>query len=458
MAELSFGTSGLRGQQQDLAPDVVAGWVAAFLSGQAPASALLVGRDARPSSAAIARAVIDAGCASGWRVLDAGTAATPVLAWGAACRGMPAVMVTGSHNDLGMNGLKFLTPSGDIGKTEEEAMRRSFRPTAARPAGTPPGRVRLWPGYRARLERFFPPGRLAGLSVGLWSNGSVMARPMADLLRRAGAGVTLLVDPRGMVAVDTEDHGPQTEALFQQWAGLHALDAIVGADGDGDRPVLADGAGRLIGGDVVGLLTAIRLGAGVAVMPVTASHAAELCGRPGRVIRTRVGASHVIAAMRACGAHARPVGYERNGGVILGFAAGQDGRVLPPLASREAALPVMAWLAALAAGDEDIAALAAALDLRPTVSGRIVGASSATLRALLAAWSARDRDLLAGFGPVAATDDGDGVRHSLADGTVLHLRVSGNAPELRLYAEAGRREASEALLARLRANVGCWLG
>jgi phosphomannomutase len=48
---------------------------------------------------------------------------------------------------------------------------------------------------------------------------------------------------------------------------------------------------------------------------------------------------------------------------------------------------------------------------------------------------------------VVSIDDTDGVRASLDSGDILHLRLSGNAPELRCYAEASTPERA-ALLCR----------
>ena len=39
----------------------------------------------------------------------------------------------------------------------------------------------------------------------------------------------------------------------------------------------------------------------------------------------------------------------------------------------------------------------------------------------------------------------DGVRMTFADGDIVHLRASGNAPELRCYAEAASLEVARAL-------------
>jgi len=49
-------------------------------------------------------------------------------------------------------------------------------------------------------------------------------------------------------------------------------------------------------------------------------------------------------------------------------------------------------------------------------------------------------------GAEAAVDRTDGLRVTLAEGRILHLRPSGNAPEMRLYTEAETPAAAQALL------------
>jgi phosphomannomutase len=65
---------------------------------------------------------------------------------------------------------------------------------------------------------------------------------------------------------------------------------------------------------------------------------------------------------------------------------------------------------------------------------------------------------LHGLGAEASLDTTDGLRISLEDGGIVHLRPSGNAPELRLYTEAQSPEAAQRLLdqgvLRLQALVG----
>src|SRR5690606_2823833 len=97
---IDFGTSGLRGRAEGFTPEAVFAHVGGFLEtacGQARAGTVLIGRDLRESSPAIAALVAGAVEALGWRAVNAGMVPTPGLALDALKRGVPAIMVTGSH-------------------------------------------------------------------------------------------------------------------------------------------------------------------------------------------------------------------------------------------------------------------------------------------------------------------------------------------------------------------------
>lgn len=53
---------------------------------------------------------------------------------------------------------------------------------------------------------------------------------------------------------------------------------------------------------------------------------------------------------------------------------------------------------------------------------------------------------LAPVGTVKALSDIDGLRVALTDGSTIHFRPSGNAPEMRCYVEAANQDAAETLL------------
>ena len=80
------------------------------------------------------------------------------------------------------------------------------------------------------------------------------------------------------------------------------------------------------------------------------------------------------------------------------------------------------------------------MSARFTASDRIQNIATNTSKAFIAEVTQDPAvllDLLA-LGPktVAALNTTDGLRISFTDGEIIHLRPSGNAPELRCYAEA----------------------
>jgi len=94
--------------------------------------------------------------------------------------------------------------------------------------------------------------------------------------------------------------------------------------------MLTDEHGVWMRGDTLGLLCAQALGVDVIVTPVSSNTAAELSNVAGKVIRTRIGSPHVIAAMDdAAGPPGnKVVGYEANGGFLLGSDVEIGGRTL----------------------------------------------------------------------------------------------------------------------------------
>ena len=447
-----FGTSGLRGLVVELTDSLVAAHVGAFLRTCPVGRGLYLGRDRRASSPAIAAVVARAARAQGVAVSDCGVVPTPALALAAGQAGAAAIMVTGSHIPADRNGLKFYTPAGEITKQDEARIVAALGHDGAA-AGADPGPAAhhdAGAAYGARYIAGFGPRALAGRRIGVWTHSAAGGELMLALVAGLGAEVVELDRSETFVPVDTEALDAATRARLAGWARTHALDAIVSTDGDGDRPLLADAAGRVIAGDVLGQIAAAALGAEVVVTPVSSNTGAEAGGRFARVVRTRIGSPHVIAAMAAAGAGARVAGYEANGGFLLGYEATGPAGPIPALMTRDAVLPVLAAL--VAAGPEGLAARVAREPARFTATGLVREVSAARGQALVARLAgdgaARAAFLGAiGAAPEATLERTDGLRVTLEDGRIVHLRPSGNAPEMRLYAEAETAAAAAALLA-----------
>ena len=458
--DLKFGTSGLRGLVSELDGPPAESWTRAFLAllekrgDIRPGDGVLVGQDLRASSPAIAARVHGAILAAGFDALDCGAVPTPALALGAMERGLPAIMVTGSHIPEDRNGLKFYRADGEIDKRDEEGI-VAIHAGPPPPDAAQPGALRALPDilarYSARTLDFFGGEALKGLRVGVYQHSSVARDLIVDLLRALGAEAAALGRAQGFIPVDTEALRPEDIELRHRFAGEQPLDAIVSTDGDADRPLIADEAGRFVRGDLVGAMTAARLGADVVVTPVTSNSALETCGRFGTVVRTRVGSPYVIEGMTDAirsGAE-RVAGFEANGGVLLASPVEEEGRRLAALPTRDAMLPIACVLSEIARSGRPLSRLAAGFGFRATASDRlreVPARASGPFLDRLEHDEAYRRELLGALGPIAAVDARDGVRIRSAGGLTVHFRVSGNAPEVRCYVEAADAAQAEALL------------
>ena len=364
-------------------------------------------------------------------------------------------MVTGSHIPEDRNGLKFYRPSGEIDKVDEARilgwhaqLSLSTMPAVSGNAK----RIDALASYRERYEAFFAPGLLNGLTIGVYQHSTVGRDVIADLLATLGAEVVLLGRADRFIPVDTEALRPEDEELARTWSAVGRFDALVSADGDADRPLIADGDGRFLRGDLVGTLTAAYLGADTIVTPVTSNSMLERCGLFERVVRTKVGSPFVIAGMAEAQAKGAGivVGFEANGGTLLGSAVEQGERRLAALPTRDAMLPILAVLATMARSGETLASLVARLGFAVTLSNRLRNVlpeqSTILMVALSDEASPASRIAFAEHGGIVARDRRDGLRLTLDDGMSIHFRASGNAPELRVYVEASSLEDAEALL------------
>jgi phosphomannomutase len=146
-------------------------------------------------------------------------------------------------------------------------------------------------------------------------------------------------------------------------------------------------------------------------------------------------------------------GFEANGGFLLGSDVQLNGKSLKALPTRDAVLPAIMLLAA--AGDRVISTLVSALPQRFTHSDRIQNFATEKSQSIIAQGKQNPANLLTQLGfenaVIKSVDETDGLRMTLADERIVHLRPSGNAPELRCYAEAGNySEASNCVKTSLK--------
>ncbi len=286
------------------------------------------------------------------------------------------------------------------------------------------------------------------------------------------------------------------------------LHAIVSTDGDSDRPLViavlpageTDARGRrvrFLSGDLLGIVVAEYLRADAAAVPISANDAVErrMTERGVFLRKSKIGSPYVVAALdeiRGSATYARIVGWEANGGFMtasdMALAAGTGG-ILSALPTRDSTLPILANL--YAAAEQHIALstlwsrlpkrfgraglldhvpvavskaiLAKLLPTDATIevefgSGRVLdrsraGADPAPLGAAAAAsWLERKATLerfftsALGFDEIAAINVLDGVRVTFANADVAHVRPSGNAPQLRIYANSDTQERADQIV------------
>ena len=437
-----FGTSGLRGLVVDLTEDLVADYVRAFIAAVPYGNGVFVGRDLRPSSPEIAGAAVRAVRQQGIDAFDCGVVATPALAMAAIEAGSAAIMVTGSHIPSDRNGLKFYTPEGEITKQHEADILAHL--------GVPPGKGQLGAqhhrdavsGFKNRYISAFGQNALLGVHIGVYSHSTAGRDMLQDILHALGANVTELGRSEEFIPVDTEAVHPDVRVQLAKWAAEGSFHAIVSMDGDGDRPLLTDATGKVVAGDLLGHITARALGAQTVVTPVSSNTAIDLDGF-AKVDRTRIGSPYVIAGMER--AKGRTVGYEANGGFLLGFDAHTRSGMLPALMTRDSVLPIVATL--IESRAYGVASLCMALPSRFTAADRLQEVPTEQTQKLVAALREDATPFLSCIdATLKSADLTDGLRMNLEDGRIVHLRPSGNAPEMRLYVEAPSEALAEETL------------
>lgn len=457
---LNFGTSGARGLVADMTDQICYVFTSAFLQRVVDdAEVVVLGHDLRPSSPGIACACLGAVVFSGRRFIYTGKLPTPAIAFYAAKIQAPAVVITGSHIPFDRNGIKFYKADGEISKADEQAMLQTDieLPENVNPVQLPEIDDRAYKLYVERYFGFFGKGVLDGMTVGIYEHSSVARDVLRDILEGLGAQVISLGRTDTFVPIDTEAVREEDVIQARVWAQKHTFDAIVSTDGDGDRPLIGDENGEWLRGDVVGMLSARYLHANVVVTPVSCNTAVELCDEFDQVLRTRIGSPYVIEGMKQVADLGIIVGYEANGGFLLGTDVVRNGRTLDALPTRDAVLPIVALLCMAHEQGCKVSELTEFLPHRYTASDRLQNFETEKSHSIIAElrFSPAEIPMLMALdvGSHVTIDNTDGLRVTFTSGDIVHLRPSGNAPELRCYTESNTPERAQQLCQECLARV-----
>jgi phosphomannomutase len=471
-SNVPFGTSGARGLASDMTDEVCYAYTVAFLqylesTGELEEQGIIgVGGDFRPSTDRIMKAVSRAIESRGCIPENCGKIPSPTLAHYGLVKRIPTVMVTGSHIPADRNGIKYTKAEGEILKHDEAAMKQQViklseglfddQGMLMLESALPPINHEAYEEYTRRYIDFFGSDCLEGLHIGVYQHSAVGRDLMVEILSGLGAEVAPLGLSDAFIPVDTEAVRPEDRELAKNWVAEYGFDALVSSDGDSDRPLISDEKGNWLRGDVAGILCADYLNANAVVTPVSCNTALEKCGLFERIYRTKIGSPYVIEGMNQAQREGGGtiVGYEANGGLLLGSPVQSGGRELMALPTRDAVIVHIAILLLSQKRSMKISELLSRLPPRYTFSDRLKDFPTEKSREKLSEiytgdWS-KDKKTIEGvfgkrFGDVDSLDVTDGLRITFTNGEIVHLRPSGNAPEFRCYTEADTESRAMAI-------------
>jgi phosphoglucosamine mutase len=330
MARL-FGTDGIRGVANiELKPTL------AYALGRAtahrlagPGGSIVVGQDTRRSGDMFVAAISAGATSLGTDVHVIGCVPTPALAFLAGSGEFAAgIMVSASHNPAEDNGLKVLDQSGLKldDSVEDEIEQLIWRTEELGSVGnaemgrTVPAAA-LLDRYRDHRLGLASSIEGAGLRIVVdCANGSGgMVGP--EILAATGATVEVIHNEPDGININVES-GATAPASLAAAVAQRNVDVGFALDGDADRLIAVDAAGRVVDGDqVLGVLALDRLerGAlpeGALVVSVLSNGGLQTVveAAGGHIIRTPVGDKYILEGMQVSGAG---LGGEKSGHVIV---------------------------------------------------------------------------------------------------------------------------------------------
>ena len=308
-----FKAYDVRGVVPDELDDDVARRVGAAFAEWTGAPRILIGRDCRLSSPAMAAALAEgiSGRAAG--VVDIGLASTDLLYFASGSLDLPGVMITASHNPKQYNGLKFCL--GGARPVGEETGLREIRDLTAKDLGPGSGRGTiehrdLLPGYVAHVLSFVDAGRMRPLTLAIdTANGMGGLVAPAVLERLPVTLYHLFPELDGTFPNHPADPiDPENQRWLKTAVTERHADVGLAFDGDADRVFLIDEGAHDVSGSLVTALVAKAMlarepGASIIYNLICSWAVPEVIRENGGVpVRTRVGHSFIKQLMAETGA------------------------------------------------------------------------------------------------------------------------------------------------------------
>ncbi|KQM36163.1 phosphoglucosamine mutase [Sphingomonas sp. Leaf10] len=345
MARKYFGTDGIRGltnskpMTAEMAMRIGMAAGAHFRRGD-HRHRVVIGKDTRLSGYMLENAMVAGFTSVGMDVVLVGPMPTPAVAMLThSMRADMGVMISASHNPFHDNGIKLFGPDGyklsDADELAIEALIDSDEIELSAPGDI--GRAKRIEDARGRYIHFakatFPENlRLDGMKLVLdCANGAAYNVAPAALWELGAEVIAIGVTPDGKNINDRV--GSTAPQLLSETVVASGAQIGIALDGDADRLIVVDEAGRVIDGDQLMATIAAswaragRLKGGGLVATVMSNLGLErhLSAQGLGLVRTAVGDRHVLEKMRSSGYN---VGGEQSGHIILSdYATTGDGLV-----------------------------------------------------------------------------------------------------------------------------------
>lgn len=447
MSRTYFGTDGIRGRvgTAPITPDFVmrlgyaAGRVLAGMDSQLAAGShptVIIGKDTRISGYMLESALQAGLCAAGVNVLLTGPLPTPAIAYlTRALRAQAGIVISASHNPFEDNGIKFFSAQGTkLDDAIEAAIEAELELPMQVMESAKLGKVRRISDAAGRYIEFckstFPTALdLRGLKIVLDCAHGATYHVAPPVFHELGAEIITIGDQPNGLNINDQAGSTHPQALCQAVLE-HKADLGIAFDGDGDRVVMVDAAGKLLDGDQLLYIIAMhrrqrgKLDGGVVGTLMTnlaLEHALAQADIP--FLRAKVGDRYVLELLNERGWQ---VGGENSGHILC----------LDKHSSGDGIIASLQVLHAMIAGNQALAELRAGLELYPQV--------------LINVTVARRIDLNANEAVQASVHSAE---HQLNGSGRVLLRPSGTEPKIRVMVEGRDREQVQTLAETIAAAV-----
>jgi len=323
-----WGTTGIRGPADTLLTNQfvfdIGRAFGTFLRKNNQLGVVVVGHDPRESSPRIANALMTGINDEGYEIEFAGVTPIPSINRALLVKNkiVAGCMVTGSHIETSLNGIKFFAFEEELLKIHEgqishiyESLKEAKKFKKSLDFTKSKKTRQDYEDYLVNLS-----DKNSKLRIVVDTGNGTQTESIINVLDRLGYRIVKLncSIKKPMLARDTEK--AEDFALLCKKVRDSKADLGVGFDSDGDRAIFCDDEGKLIFGDYLGAIIAKFNNLSAVVTPINTSSILESLVK--KVVRSKVGSSHVVSAMRK---NNISFGFESNGGVIMAPMMTRDG-------------------------------------------------------------------------------------------------------------------------------------